>query len=158
MGVKGLAPFIRKQCPQYSVKRGLREYYGRVIAIDASFLMCRFVKVMEEKTKQPHMIGLYNFLNEVFEYSIRPLFVFDGNPPQEKGRGDVGLLVKEMRDDWKRFLQDLGLCYVEAPGEAEAQCAILEMRGLVYAVVTDDLDSIALSRHACYLDAITVRV
>lgn len=42
----------------------------------------------------------------------------------------------------RRLLTLMGVPVVEAPGEAEAQCAILCRAGLVYATATEDMDAL----------------
>ena len=51
-----------------------------------------------------------------------------------------GEITAEMRDELMQLLRLFGVPYVEAPSEAEAQCARLEELGLVDGVVTDDSD------------------
>nr|XP_027204853.1 flap endonuclease 1-like [Dermatophagoides pteronyssinus] len=54
-------------------------------------------------------------------------------------------LVKVTRkhsDDCKRLLQLLGIPIVQAPSEAEAQCAQLCKENLVYAAATEDMDAL----------------
>jgi hypothetical protein len=49
-------------------------------------------------------------------------------------------VTEAMIAESKELLQMCGIPYIEAPGEAEAQCAALEQVGLVKGVVTDDSD------------------
>jgi len=45
-------------------------------------------------------------------------------------------------DDCKKLLQLMGIPYIQAPCEAEAQCAELVKNGKVYAVGTEDMDAL----------------
>ena len=47
-----------------------------------------------------------------------------------------------MRDDAVKMLQLMGCPVIEAPCEAEAQCAILCKSGKLYATATDDMDAL----------------
>lgn len=45
-------------------------------------------------------------------------------------------------EECKRLLALMGVPVVEAPGEAEAQCAAMCRAGLVYGVATEDMDAL----------------
>jgi flap endonuclease-1 len=49
-------------------------------------------------------------------------------------------VTSQMSQDAKKLVQLLGLPMIEAPSEAEAQCAVLCKAGNVYAVATEDMD------------------
>ncbi|KJZ78795.1 hypothetical protein HIM_01568 [Hirsutella minnesotensis 3608] len=74
---------------------------------------------------------------------IQPIFVFDGpNKPAVKrnkrsGRGDgvANALAK-------RLIRLFGFMVHDAPGEAEAECALLQRHGIVDAVLSEDVDTI----------------
>jgi len=51
-------------------------------------------------------------------------------------------LTKHMVDDAKTLLQLLGIPYIQAPSEAEAQCAYMAMKGDVWAANSRDYDSL----------------
>jgi len=51
-------------------------------------------------------------------------------------------VTRQHNDDAKRLLRLLGMPVVEAPCEAEAQCAELCKSGKVWAVVTEDMDAL----------------
>lgn len=42
----------------------------------------------------------------------------------------------------KQMIQNFGFCYWDAPGEAEAECALLQTLGIVDLVITEDVDCI----------------
>jgi flap endonuclease-1 len=55
----------------------------------------------------------------------------------------LGLQVTpEMTADCKRLLQLMGVPTVDAPSEAEAQCAAMAKADLVYGVATEDMDAL----------------
>ncbi|KAF1921501.1 hypothetical protein BDU57DRAFT_51319 [Ampelomyces quisqualis] len=73
--------------------------------------------------------------------NIQLIFVFDGpgRPWKNGGRGR-GKIDYRARDLLKEMLRCFGIPYQEAPGEAEAECARLQMLGLVDAVWSQDSD------------------
>jgi flap endonuclease-1 len=54
----------------------------------------------------------------------------------------TGALTREMVEDSKRLLKLLGVPYVEAPSEGEAQAAFMAARGDVWAASSRDFDSL----------------
>lgn len=54
--------------------------------------------------------------------------------------GQAQGVTNEMVEDCKELLRLFGVPYVESPGEADAQCAILEQLNLVDGIVSDDSD------------------
>ncbi|KAA8916616.1 hypothetical protein TRICI_001242 [Trichomonascus ciferrii] len=51
-------------------------------------------------------------------------------------------VTREQNDEAKRLLKLMGVPYIEAPGEAEAQCAHLANAGKVYAAGSEDMDTL----------------
>ncbi|KXZ46864.1 hypothetical protein GPECTOR_40g598 [Gonium pectorale] len=51
-------------------------------------------------------------------------------------------VTKEHNDDCKKLLRLMGVPIVEAPSEAEAQCAEMAKAGLVYGLATEDMDAL----------------
>lgn len=51
-------------------------------------------------------------------------------------------VTREHNEECKRLLTLMGVPVIEAPSEAEAQCAQLCKDGLVYAIATEDMDSL----------------
>lgn len=52
---------------------------------------------------------------------------------------------KKENEECKKLLTLMGVPFVEAPGEAEAQCAEMCKEGLVYGVATEDMDSLTFA-------------
>jgi holliday junction resolvase YEN1 len=87
---------------------------------------------------------LYYRLLRLLSTSVQPLFVFDGSqkPPfkRNKRTGTAGPSLTDFNT--KQLLKFFGLPYHIAPGEAEAECALLQREGLVDAVLSEDVDTI----------------
>lgn len=63
---------------------------------------------------------------------------------------DSETVTPAMLEDVKELLKLFGLPYVESPMEAEAQCAELELAGIVDGVVTDDCDAFLFGARNVY--------
>ncbi|GAB1736333.1 hypothetical protein NU219Hw_g6998t1 [Hortaea werneckii] len=78
----------------------------------------------------------------LMKLNVQLLFVYDGpRKPWKSGRGGGGLLDQELVKLLHQLLDHLKVPYHRAPGEAEAECAALEQRGVVDAVWADDGDA-----------------
>ena len=54
-------------------------------------------------------------------------------------------VTREHNDECKRLLGLMGIPYIVAPTEAEAQCAVLAREGKVYAAASEDMDTLAFN-------------
>ena len=91
----------------------------------------------------PAIRTLFYRLARLLSTPIEPVFVFDGpDKPlikrnKRSGRGD-GVATSSA----KRLIRLFGFSYYDAPGEAEAECALLQQRGIVDTVLSEDVDTI----------------
>ncbi|KAK2590154.1 hypothetical protein QQS21_012165 [Conoideocrella luteorostrata] len=91
----------------------------------------------------PAIRTLFYRLVRLLATPIQPIFVFDGpHKPAFKrnkrsGRGD-GVATAMA----KRLIRLFGFPVHDAPGEAEAECALLQRHGVVDAVLSEDVDTI----------------
>lgn len=92
----------------------------------------------------PELRTFYYRLLRLISLCIHPLFVFDGpNKPPFKRNKRTGQNVSSIPEFLaKQLLKQFGLPFHIAPGEAEAECALLQQEGLVDAVLTEDVDSL----------------
>ena len=121
-----------------------------------------------------HISGLFYRNINLLELGIKPVYVFDGKPPELKTEeirrrseqrreakdqylralqsGDMvqarkyaeasTVLRRDMVADAKELLDALGIPWVDAPSEGEAQAATMAIEGTVNAVASQDHDSI----------------
>ena len=119
------------------------EKHGRAmrIAVDAS--IWAFQTQAGKGGTNPALRTLYYRLLRLLSLSIRPLFVFDGpNKPPYKRNAKTGFHGASLPDFvTKQLLQLFGFPYHTSPGEAEAECALLQKEGIVDAVLSEDVDT-----------------
>uniref|UniRef100_A0A1D1YUD6 Flap endonuclease 1 n=1 Tax=Anthurium amnicola TaxID=1678845 RepID=A0A1D1YUD6_9ARAE len=184
MGIKGLTKLLADNAPKAMKENKFESYFGRKIAVDASMSIYQFLIVvgrtgMETLTNEAgevtsHLQGMFTRTIRLLEAGIKPVYVFDGQPPDLKKQelakrfskradatedlataledGDKeGIekyskrtvkVTKQHNEDCKRLLRLMGVPVVEAPSEAEAECAALCKSGKVYAVASEDMDSL----------------
>jgi len=199
MGIHNLAKLIADQAPG-AIKEGeMKNYFGRKIAIDASMSIYQFLIAVRQNGENltndngettSHLMGMFYRTIRMVENGIKPVYVFDGKPPQMKSKelekrlerrteaeaemskaaeaGDEEAfdkfarrtvkVTREHNEECKRLLKFMGIPYVDAPTEAEAQCAALVKEGKVYGVGTEDMDALTfgadvLVRHLTFSEA-----
>jgi flap endonuclease-1 len=155
---------------------------GSAIAFDAFNIMYQFVSSIRQEDGTPlmdfsgnmtgHLSGLLYRNTRLISEGIRPIYVFDGEPPEFKKNeierrreirkeserkwkealeyGDMegarkyaqgaSRLTPEMVNEAKDLLSAMGIPWVEAPSEGEAQCAHMCRTGSVNAVGSQDYD------------------
>ncbi len=114
-----------------------------------------------------HLSGLFFRTMNLLKNGVKPVYVFDGVPPsfkeetiieREKRKEEARKLLKETGDikyaqqtaeltdemikESKDLLDAMGVPYVQAPSEGEAEAAFLAKEGLVWASASQDWDSL----------------
>ncbi len=177
---------LKELIPQEAVRvvGDLRELKGKVVAIDAYNALYQFLAAIRQPDGTPlkdrqgrvtsHLSGLFYRTINFMEAGIKPVYVFDGKPPELKAKeiaermsvreeaakkyaealskGDLeaarryaqmsSRLTNEMVEDAKKLLNAMGVPWVQAPSEGEAQAAHLAKKGDAWAAASQDYDSL----------------
>ncbi|XP_052060614.1 flap endonuclease 1-like [Mytilus californianus] len=183
MGILGLTKLLGDHAPGCMKEQEIKNYFGRKVAIDASMCIYQFLIAVRQDGSQlmnedgettSHLMGMFYRSIRMLEHGIKPVYVFDGKPPDMKSgelekrkerreeaqkalekaeeAGDeeniekfnrrLVKVSKQHNEECKELLKLMGVPYIEAPGEAEAQCAVLVKAGKVYATGTEDMDAL----------------
>ena len=96
--------------------------------------------------QNPELRTLFFRLVRLLALPIHPLFVYDGKqkPPFKRGKATTGrsygsapiINLSKILIDLFKFPRH------DAPGEAEAECARLQQAGIVYAAMSNDIDTL----------------
>lgn len=97
MGILGLSKILNEKCPGAIKEGDMKHYFGRKIAIDASMSIYQFIIAMKgfedgqgvELTNEngevtSHLNGLFARTIRMVEEGMKPIYVFDGAPPEMK--------------------------------------------------------------------------
>ena len=176
---------LRDIIPEKAVEQvNMSFFQGKSLAIDAYNALYQFLSIIRQPDGTPlkdslgritsHLSGLFYRTVNFIELGIKPVYVFDGTPPEIKEieimrrkklkeeaaikyeealkRGDLeaariyaqqtAKLTEDMVNDAKRLLDALGVPWVQAPSEGEAQAAYMAQKGDVWAAVSQDYDSL----------------
>jgi flap endonuclease-1 len=157
---------------------------GEVIALDAYNMLYQFLAAIRQPDGTPlmdregrvtsHLSGLFYRTISLVEEGVRPVYVFDGKPPEMKAREieerarrrveaeekyraaleaglveearkyaqATGRLTSDMVSEAKELLEAMGIPWVQAEAEGEAQAAYMTVRGDAYAAGSQDYDSL----------------
>ncbi|MCQ1534246.1 flap endonuclease-1 [Methanosarcina sp. KYL-1] len=161
----------------------LSDLANRIVAIDAFNTLHQFLSIIRQRDGSPlvdsngkvtsHLSGLLYRTASLVEAGIRPVFVFDGKPPDlkagtlnkrkevresawekwetAKAEGDMEAAYKyaqasskvdhEIVEDAKYLLEIMGIPWVQAPSEGEAQAAHMVLKKDADYVASQDYDS-----------------
>lgn len=126
-----------------------------------------------------HILGLFNRTINLLKKNIIPIYVFDGKPPEFKTKvleqrrnvkkkayeklevaetqeekikyfkKTVSISKKQLQE-CKELLDLMGIPYIEAPEEADSQCAYLVKNGFADSVMTEDMDILTFGAKKIY--------
>ena len=154
MGVKNLLKLIRENAPKSLREIDIAELRGCKVAVDASILLYQFANIGKSHNIQNrdgkqinHIQGIVHRTASMLAAGLLPVYVFDGIPPDSKIRrpqssvSKSGDTLSRMAQEAQFVLSQIGIPYIIASGEAEAQCAYMTL-GEFDAVITEDTDAI----------------
>ncbi|KAF1744773.1 hypothetical protein MXB_5175 [Myxobolus squamalis] len=145
MGIKGLSKFISKKAPSAVKEVEIGTYFGRVIAIDASVIIYQFLT-----SARDHSTGLLNSIGEDTRFLYKFLYyqsfvwcVISFIKDARKWNKTNVKISDTHIDSCKKLLDLMGIPFIDAINDAEAQCALLVKSGHAFAVATEDMDALA---------------
>lgn len=120
------------------------EHHNRPLRLAIDISIWHFQIQSGRGGSNPALRTLYYRLLRLLSLGIQPLFVFDGpNRPPFKRNVKInphGVSLPNYLS--KQLLRLFGFPFHTAPGEAEAECALLQKEGVVDAVLSEDVDTL----------------
>ncbi|KAI9674138.1 MAG: hypothetical protein M1817_001956 [Caeruleum heppii] len=145
MGIKGIYQEIgpgNKVALARLVSESI-ERTGRPLRVAIDISIWLFQVQSGKGGTNPALRTLYYRLLRLLALSIQPLFVFDGpRKPQLKRDRIVSHNSAPTNSLAKKLLGLFAFPYHDAAGEAEAECALLQQKGIVDAVLSEDVDTL----------------
>ncbi|KDN41688.1 putative DNA repair endonuclease rad2 [Tilletiaria anomala UBC 951] len=94
MGIKGLTGLLSDEAPDCIKEHDIKTYFGRKVAIDASMSLYQFLIAVRQQDGQQlmsesgettsHLMGFFYRTLRMIDHGIKPMYVFDGQPPDLK--------------------------------------------------------------------------
>ena len=94
MGIKGLTALLSEHAPKAIVEHEIKTLFGRKVAIDASMSIYQFLIAVRQRDGEmltndagettSHLMGFFYRTIRIVENGIKPVYVFDGRPPELK--------------------------------------------------------------------------
>ncbi|WWC61293.1 uncharacterized protein I303_103874 [Kwoniella dejecticola CBS 10117] len=152
MGVPGLWELLRPAAARTSLsalakesfqsnRKGLRAF---TIGIDASIWI--FHAQTTHYGENPFLRTIFFKITALLQHPVLPVFVFDGpnKPGQKRNQNVAGQFgtADHRSKQFKALLDVCGLEWWNAPGEAEAELAVMNRQGKIDAVLSDDVDAL----------------
>uniref|UniRef100_H9GS13 Flap endonuclease 1 n=1 Tax=Anolis carolinensis TaxID=28377 RepID=H9GS13_ANOCA len=112
-GIHGLAQIDCGYCSCCHSRDDIKSYFGRKVAIDASMSIYQFLIAVrqgadmlqnEEGETTSHLMGMFYRTIRMVENGLKPVYVFDGKPPQLKS-GELAKRI-ERRTEAEKQLQE----------------------------------------------------
>ncbi|OIW13028.1 hypothetical protein TanjilG_15477 [Lupinus angustifolius] len=179
MGIKGLTKLLADNAPKSMKENKFESYFGRKIAIDASMSIYQFLIVVgrigtETLTNEAgevtrhvviiiicyyfnHLQGMFSRTIRLLEAGIKPVYVFDGKPPDlkkqelakrysKRAEATEGL-TEAIEADNKEDIEKFSKRTVKVTKQHNDDCKrLLRLMGVpvveVYAVASEDMDSL----------------
>ena len=176
---------LRELIPEEARRQvDIRALKGYVIALDAYNMLYQFLAAIRQPDGTPlmdrmgrvtsHLNGLFYRTISMAEAGVKPVYVFDGKPPEMKRREieerirrkeeaekkyresiaagrieeakkyavQAARLTDTMVEESKELLDAMGIPWIQAPAEGEAQAAYMTRRGDAWAAGSQDYDSL----------------
>ncbi|KAF4363122.1 hypothetical protein G4B88_029640 [Cannabis sativa] len=167
MGIKGLTKLLADNAPKSMKEQKFESYFGRKIAVDASMSIYQFLIVVgrsgaemltnEAGEVTSHLQGMFARTIRLLEAGIKPVYVFDGKPPEMKKqelakryskRADATEdLAAAMESGNKEDIEKFSKRTVKVTKQHNDDCKrLLKLMGVpvieVYGVASEDMDSL----------------
>ncbi|CAO1623823.1 unnamed protein product [Sympodiomycopsis kandeliae] len=94
MGIKGLTSLIQDEAPDSIKEHDIKSFFGRKVAIDASMSLYQFLIAVRQGDGQQlmsesgettsHLMGFFYRTLRMIDHGMKPMYVFDGTPPDLK--------------------------------------------------------------------------
>lgn len=179
MGVNGLYSTINSMCPDCVTTVNLKDLENKIIGIDTNLWLYQIViatrgalgkDIVNSKGQNiTHIVGIINRIAFLKKHKIKPVFIFDGKPPELKYKtiekraklkenannllkentNDLDLFKKSYKltksdcNDIKDLLSMYGIPYVDSVGETDSQLGYMYKKRVINYIISEDCDILA---------------